>query len=67
MVTAVQHKERSAEKEFIEHLERVADEVYPETMGVEAKDEADEDEDLEEMLKRELHGMRGEKSKRFRE
>jgi tRNA acetyltransferase TAN1 len=63
------HKERSAEKELIHFLETIADEVYPETIEAEVKreDGAEEDLDLEEMLKRELEGMGGDKkSKRFR-
>ncbi|RSH88846.1 hypothetical protein EHS25_003074 [Saitozyma podzolica] len=68
IVTAVMHKERSAEKELIHFLETIADEVYPETIEAEVKreDGAEDDLDLEEMLKRELAGMGGDKkSKRF--
>lgn len=64
-VTSIQFKERSAEREFIEALERAADELYPETS--EKAEERQEEDDLEDMLKKELEGMSGnQKSKRFR-
>ncbi|EIW68239.1 hypothetical protein TREMEDRAFT_44662 [Tremella mesenterica DSM 1558] len=69
MVTAVQNKERSAEREFIDYLEQVVDELYPETVEVDVKDDPEEEEDLEKMLKKELEGMSGkgkQMSTRFR-
>ncbi|RSH77608.1 uncharacterized protein EHS24_003168 [Apiotrichum porosum] len=69
-VTAVQGKERIAEREILEALEEAADELYPETkMEDEAAAGGDDDEDIEDMLKKELATMSGEpgkKSPRFR-
>jgi tRNA acetyltransferase TAN1 len=68
-VTAVQNKEKSAERELMEALESVADELYPETADDRESAAGDEGEDLEKMLEKELHGMSSkgkEKSKRFR-
>jgi tRNA acetyltransferase TAN1 len=71
LVTAVQNKERSAERELVEALETIADELYPETIaGAEDGDAGEgeaEEEDMEAMLKRELSGISSDqKSKRFR-
>lgn len=64
---AVQNKERSAERELVEALEQIADELYPETSDTADQTEVDENEDMEAMLKRELSGMSGDqRSKRFR-
>lgn len=69
-VTAVQGKERIAEREILEALEEAADELYPETkMEDEAAAGGDDDEDIEDMLKKELatiSGEPGKKSPRFR-
>ncbi|ORY35740.1 hypothetical protein BCR39DRAFT_511850 [Naematelia encephala] len=67
VATAIQNKERSAERELVQYLERIADELYPETAQGDGSTEG-EDLDVEEALKRELAGMSGdgEKSKRFR-
>lgn len=66
-MTAIQNKERSAEREFVEALEQVADELYPETSNSGDNEEEDQDGDMEAMLQRELNDMSGqERSKRFR-
>ena len=68
-MTAVQNKEKSAERELVEALEGIADELYPETATGSGKQE-DEDEgemDMEAMLKKELSGISSvEKSRRIR-
>lgn len=47
---------------------QVADELYPETIEKQGGDDDDEDVDMEEMLERELAGMKtDDKSKRFSE
>ena len=71
LVTAVQNKERSAERELVEALETIADELYPETIaGAEDQEGGEgeaEEEDMEAMLKKELSGISSDqKSKRFR-
>ena len=66
-MTAVQNKERSAERELVEALEQIADELYPEDSDGADNNEGEEGEDMEAMLKRELSGMSGDqRSKRFR-
>ncbi|ORX38402.1 hypothetical protein BD324DRAFT_620726 [Kockovaella imperatae] len=68
-VTTVRDKERSAERELVEYLERIADELYPDAHEVIVKAESriGEEEDFEEMLKQELADMSVEKkSSRFR-
>ena len=69
IVTAVQNKEKTAERELVEALEGIADELYPETAAGNGNQE-DEDEgemDMEAMLKKELSGISSEeKSKRIR-
>lgn len=66
-MTAVQNKEKSAEREIVNYLEEVADELYPETIESEVKEDGDEDMGVEEMLKKELEGLKGnqKKSNRF--
>lgn len=79
LATAVNHKEKSAERELMEYLEQasvlragfeshadpqIADELYPETIEKDATNDDDDDIDLEEMLKRELEGMTSTKSKK---
>jgi tRNA acetyltransferase TAN1 len=68
-VSTVQGKERIAEREIIEALEEAADALYPET-GDKAEDaDADEDADIEDLLKKELESLSGKKgtqSARFR-
>jgi tRNA acetyltransferase TAN1 len=70
-VSAVQGKERVAEREILEALEEAADELYPETKeaGAGGAASANDDEDIEDALKKELaelSGGSGGKSKRFR-
>ena len=66
-MTAVQNKEKTAERELVEALEGIADELYPETI---VKEEGGEDEgemDMEAMLKKELSGISSDtKSNRIR-
>ncbi|OCF44031.1 hypothetical protein I317_02139 [Kwoniella heveanensis CBS 569] len=66
-VTTWKDKERAAEAELIDFLERIADELYPETIEESVKDEPGADElDLEDMLKKDLAAMSNDnKSKRF--
>ncbi|KAK4685628.1 tRNA acetyltransferase TAN1, partial [Tremellales sp. Uapishka_1] len=67
--TAVKGKERDAEKELIDVLEQIADELYPDTAVVDIKAEQDDDEemDLEKMLQQELQTMvKPSKSPRYR-
>lgn len=67
VVSTVQGKERTAEREIFEALEEAADELYPETKEVE--DNGSEG-DIEDMLKKELAALSGatpgSKSSRFR-
>jgi tRNA acetyltransferase TAN1 len=66
-VTAVQNKERSAERELVDALEQIADILYPETGADAAAQEEEEEEDMEKMLQKELSGISSDqKSKRFR-
>lgn len=67
-MTAVQNKEKTAERELVEALEGIADELYPETGTTEeAEDEGEGEMDMEAMLKKELSGIQGDvKSKRIR-
>jgi len=74
IVTAVQNKERTAERELVEALEQIADELYPET--IQTSNEEGEEEgnggtdgemDMETMLQRELNGISSDrKSNRIR-
>ncbi|WRT68515.1 uncharacterized protein IL334_005491 [Kwoniella shivajii] len=65
-VTTVLNKERSAEAELIEYLERVADELYPETAEDDLGADEDEELDFEAALKKDLASMdQSNKSKRF--
>lgn len=65
IVTAVQNKEKTAERELVEALEGIADELYPETIVKEEEDEGEMD--MEAMLKKELSGISSDtKSNRIR-
>ncbi|WWC63420.1 uncharacterized protein I303_106022 [Kwoniella dejecticola CBS 10117] len=67
-VTTIMNKERSAEAELINYLERIADELYPETIegGEDVEDEGVDELDFEAQLKKDLESMDQEsKSKRF--
>lgn len=66
-MTAVQNKEKTAERELVEALEGIADELYPETSAQEEEEEDDGEMDMEAMLKKELSGISSDtKSKRIR-
>ncbi|WWC71452.1 uncharacterized protein I206_105408 [Kwoniella pini CBS 10737] len=66
-VTTIMNKERSAEAELIDYLERIADEIYPETIEDDVEREGSEDLDFEAQLKKDLESMdQNNKSKRFR-
>lgn len=69
VATAIQNKEKSAERELMEHLERVADELYPETSQTGAETTGGAGDDLEAELQKELAGMTSKdtKSSRFSE
>lgn len=62
-VTAIQNKEKSAEREIVNYLEELADEMYPETIESEVKQEGEEDLDIEQMLQKELETLKGDKKK----
>ncbi|WVW85493.1 hypothetical protein I302_107531 [Kwoniella bestiolae CBS 10118] len=65
-VTTILNKERSAEAELIEYLERIADELYPETIDSGIKQEEDDELDFEAQLKKDLESMdQSKKSTRF--
>ncbi|WWC90599.1 uncharacterized protein L201_005535 [Kwoniella dendrophila CBS 6074] len=66
-VTTVKNKERAAEAELIDYLERIADELYPDTIESEEIDgEGDDHLDFEAQLKKDLESMdQSKKSKRF--
>jgi tRNA acetyltransferase TAN1 len=67
IVTAVQNKEKTAERELVEALEGIADELYPETATGQKEEEDEGEMDMEAMLKKELSGISSEeKSKRIR-
>jgi len=67
IVTAVQNKEKTAERELVEALEGIADELYPDTATGKGDEEDEGEMDMEAMLKKELSGISSEeKSKRIR-
>jgi tRNA acetyltransferase TAN1 len=67
IVTAVQNKEKTAERELVEALEGIADELYPETSANQEEEEDEGEMDMEAMLKKELSGISSDtKSKRIR-
>lgn len=76
IVTAVQNKERTAERELVEALEQIADELYPETIQSSFEEgeedgsgngDGDGEMDMETMLQRELNGISSDrKSNRIR-
>ena len=67
IVTAVQNKEKTAERELVEALEGIADELYPETIVKEEQGDEEGEMDMEAMLKKELSGISSDtKSNRIR-
>ena len=66
-MTAVQNKEKTAERELVEALEGIADELYPETIMKEEQGDEEGEMDMEAMLKKELSGISSDtKSNRIR-
>lgn len=66
LISTTKDKEKAAELEIIKQLEKIADELYPESS--EGKEGViEEDLDFEEMLKRDLESMKDAsvKSQRF--
>ncbi|WVQ80168.1 hypothetical protein IAT38_002273 [Cryptococcus sp. DSM 104549] len=68
-VSTTKDRERQAEEELMQYLERLADDLYPETVTAPVA-EGETEADFEELLAKELDDLKGEgedqKSKRFR-